>query len=99
MDNCKNMLESMISAGAMEKLPEAKAPGKPETNTISSWAFDMKGHAKKCVGRYYELANKTTQQLYKVATPCMDDHQFFGESESAGELSIRSSNISSFQCL
>ena len=26
--------------------------------------------------RYCELANKTTQQFYKVATPCMDDHQF-----------------------
>ena len=36
----------------------------------------MEGHAKKCVERYCELANKTTQQLYEVATPCMDDHQF-----------------------
>ena len=35
----------------------------------------MEGHAKKCVERYCKLANKTTQQLYKVATPCMDDHQ------------------------
>ena len=23
--------------------------------------YDMEGHAKKCVGRYCELANKTTQ--------------------------------------
>ena len=29
----------------------------------------MAGHAKKCVERYCELANKTTQQLYKVSTP------------------------------
>ena len=29
----------------------------------------MEGHAKKCVERYCELANKTTQQLYKVSTP------------------------------
>ena len=28
----------------------------------------MAGHAKKCVERYCELANKTTQQLYKVST-------------------------------
>ena len=34
----------------------------------------MEGHAKKCVERYCELANKTTQQLYKVSTPCIDDH-------------------------
>ena len=31
---------------------------------------------KKCVERYCELANKTTQQLYKVSTPCIDDHHF-----------------------
>ena len=28
----------------------------------------MEGHAKKCVERYCELANRTTQQLYKVST-------------------------------
>ena len=28
------------------------------------------------VERYCELANKTTQQLYKVSTPCIDDHHF-----------------------
>ena len=26
--------------------------------------------------RYCELANKTTQQLDKVSTPCLDDHHF-----------------------
>ena len=36
----------------------------------------MERHAKKCVQRYCELANKTTQQLYKVSTPCIDDHHF-----------------------
>ena len=36
----------------------------------------MAGHAKKCVERYCELANKTTQQLYKVSFPCIDDHHF-----------------------
>ena len=36
----------------------------------------MEGHEKKCVERYCELANKTTQQLYKVSTPCIDDHHF-----------------------
>ena len=33
-------------------------------------------HAKKCVERYCELANRTTQQLYTVSTPCIDDHHF-----------------------
>ena len=68
------MFESRISAGATEKLPATRATGKPETNTISSRSYDMEGHAKKCVERYCELANKTTEQLYKVATPFMDDH-------------------------
>ena len=46
------------------------------------------GHAKKCVERYFELANKTTQQLYKVSTPCIDDHHFKEEEmKSVGELS------------
>ena len=43
---------------------------------ISSWSYDMEGHAKKCVERYCELANKKTQQLHKVSTPCVDDHDF-----------------------
>ena len=48
----------------------------------------MAGHAKKCVERYCELANKTTQQLYKVSTPCIDDHHFIEEEiKSVGELS------------
>ena len=47
----------------------------------------MAGHAKKCVERYCELANKTTQQLYKVSTPCIDDHHFKAEEmKSVGEL-------------
>ena len=56
----------------------------------------MEGHAKKCVERYCELANKTTQQLNKVSTPCIDDHHFKEEElKSAGELSkIMLSNCS-----
>ena len=66
-----------------------QATEKPNAETISSCSCDMEGHVKKCVERYCELATKTTEQLYKVATPCMDDHQF-GEEENGpvGELSI-----------
>ena len=54
----------------------------------------MEGHAKKCVGRYCELVNRTTQQLYKVATPCTDDHHFKEEElKSVGELSKVCSKI------
>ena len=66
VDNYRSIFESRISAGATEKLPE----------TMSSWSCDMESHAKKCVERYCELANTTTEQLFKVATPCMDDRQF-----------------------
>ena len=53
----------------------------------------MEGHAKKCVERYCELANKTTQQLYKVSTPCLDDHHFEEEMKSVGQLSNVCSQI------
>ena len=83
------MFESRISAVGVEKLPF------PQNLRISSWSNDMEGHAKKCVERYCELANKTTQQLYKVSTPCIDDHHFKEEEEmeSAGELSNTCSQI------
>ena len=54
----------------------------------------MEGHAKKCVERYCELANKTTQQLYKVSTPCIDDHHFKEEElKSVGVMSQVCSQI------
>ena len=84
VDNYRRMFESRISAGAIGKL---RSTGKLDAN-ISSWSYDMEGHAKKCVERYRELANKTTQQLYKVSTPCLDDNQFQEEEMgSVGELS------------
>ena len=54
----------------------------------------MEGRAKKCVERYCELANKTTQQLYKISTPCIDDHHFKEEEmKSVGKLSQVCSQI------
>ena len=82
------MFESRISAGGTEKLPYS------ENLRISSWSYDMAGHAKKRVERYCVLANKTTQQLYEVPTPCIDDHHFKEEElKSAGELSQECSQI------
>ena len=82
------MFESRISAVRAEKLPRSKNIG------ISSWSCDTEGHAKKCVERSCELANKTTQQLYKVSTPCIDDHHFKEEElKSVGELSQVCSQI------
>ena len=48
----------------------------------------------QCVERYCELANKTTQQLHKIATPCIDVHQLKEEEiGSVGELSKICSQI------
>ena len=88
VDNYSTMFESRISAGATEKIQCS------EKLRISSWSYDMEGHAKKCVERYCELANRTTQQLYKVSTPCIDDHHFKEEElKSVGELSKVCSQI------
>ena len=82
------MFESRISAGGIEKLPCS------ENLRISSWSYDMEGHSKKCVKRFCELANKPTQQLYKVSTPCIDDHHVKEEElKSVGELSNVCSQI------
>ena len=82
VDNYRTMFESRISAGWIEKIPYS------ENFRFSSWSYDMDGHAKKCVKRYCELANRTTQQLYKVSTPCIDHHHFKEEEmKSVGELS------------
>ena len=48
----RSTFESRISAGTTEKLPETKATGKPDAETVSSWSYDMESHAKKCVERY-----------------------------------------------
>ena len=76
------MFETKISAG-----------GKEIRLDISSWSYDMESHAMKCVERYCELANRTTQQLYKVATPCLDSRWFGWEVGSVGELSKVCSQI------
>ena len=87
VDNYRTMFESRFFAVGTEKLPYS------ENLRISSWSYDMEGHAKTCVERYCELANKTTQQLYKVSTPCIEDHHFKEELKSVGELSKVSSQI------
>ena len=47
-------------------------------------------------GTILSLANKTTRQLYKVSTPCIDNHHFEKEeTKSVGELSNTCSQICS----
>ena len=59
----------------------------------------MEGHAQNCVERFCELANKKTEQLCKVSSPCLDDYHFKEEElESVGGVSKVSSQIV-FKCL
>ena len=86
VDNYRTMFESRISAGGTEKTTML---GK------SVYLFVVPRYGrKKCVERCCELANKTTQQFYKVSTPCIDDHPFKEEElKSVGELSKVCSQI------
>ena len=61
VDDHRNMFESKISTGATEKLPYSEKLGA----NISSWSYDMEGHAKKCVERYCELAYKQLNSYTK----------------------------------
>ena len=82
------MFESRISAGATEKLHARKISVSLRGPTI--W----KVMPRNVVERYCELANRTTQQLCKVSTPCIDDHHFKEEElKSVGELSKVCSQI------
>ena len=84
VDNYTAMFESRISAGGTEKLTYS------ENFRISSGSYDMEGHPKKCVERYCEVTNNSTQQLYKVSTR----HHFKEEEmKSVGELSQVCSQI------
>ena len=54
----------------------------------------MEGHARKCVEGYCELASEKTEQLCKVSSPCLDDHQIIKEQrDNKGELSEVCSHI------
>ena len=67
VDNYRTMFESLISAGGVEKLPF------PQNIRISSWSYDMAGHASKCVDdivswRTRRLSNSTKYLLHASMT-------------------------------
>ena len=87
--SAKNMFGSLTSAGKIEiccLVRENQTPRLPLGPTR------MEGDAKTCVGRYCDLGNKNTEQLFRVSTPCVDNHHVREEeSESVEE----SSNVCS----
>ena len=45
------------------KIPDTEATEKPDAETTPSWSYDMEGHAKKCVERFCEMANKNDSTI------------------------------------
>ena len=73
-------IEECSNPTATEKLPGCE---KPHAKTVA-WSYDLEGHARKC----------EKEQMYKVSTPCFDDHNFKKEElETVGELSDACSAI------
>ena len=66
----KSMFVSRNSVGATDILPEWD---RDHTET-AAWSYDIEGNAEKWVERFFDLANKKTEQLHKVACLCFDDH-------------------------
>ena len=77
----------------LEQLKNYQGGGKHHAKTIA-WFYDLEGHTRKCVERYCELANEKVEQMYRVSSPCLDDHQSKQEEfESVGDLSDVCSQI------
>ena len=82
-DELTKMFESRFSAGATENLSRWE---EPHEKTVA-WSYDVEGHARKCVERRCELANKKVMQLYKDSSLCVDDHHFKKDHKFAHKLS------------
>ena len=89
LNSMRRCLSHEFSAGATEK-----STGWAKTSRANRSVVLRQGHAQKCVERYCELANKKVEQLYKVSSPCLDDHHVRQEEiVSVGELSEVCSQI------
>ena len=73
VDDYRSMFEPRISAGATEKETETKANEKLDAETVSSWSYDMEGHAKNtwkdiASSRIKQLSRYTKSQLHAWMT-------------------------------
>ena len=68
-----------------------------KAHNVTSWSYDMKGHAEKYAQRHFELAHKSPAQLHNVATPCRDDHLKY-DFDTVGEFGDVCTQIA-FKCL
>ena len=64
VENYRAMFESRISAGGTEKLPYS------ENRRISSWSYDMEGHAIRIVGMVHPIkSNQNLRVFWKPVNP------------------------------
>ena len=88
VDNFRTMFESRISAGGVEKFPF------PQNIRISSWSYDMEGHAKKVwsdiVSWQTRRLNNSTKYLFHASMTTTSKKKRW---ESVGELSKVCSQI------
>ena len=57
VEQYENLLESLISVG---RIKQALGWEKSYAE-VTAWSFDMEGHAKKCVARFFEIANTNSR--------------------------------------
>ena len=85
VDNYRTMFESRISAGEIEKLPTLKIF--VVLHGLMTWLVMQRSV-------WNDIVSWRTRRLYKVSTPCIDDHHFKEEeTKSIGELSNTCSQI------
>ena len=87
VDNYRTMFESRISAGGVEKLPSSQ--NIRILHFFMTWLVMQRNVWNDIVS----WQTRTTQQLYKVSTPCIDDHHLEEETKFVGELSNVCSQI------
>ena len=95
VDDYRSMFGSRISAGATEKLSETKATGKTWCrNNIFMVLWHGRAMQRNAWNDIANLPIKLLSNFFKVATPCMFDHQFKEEENgSVGEFSTVCSQI------
>ena len=68
VDNYRGVFQFRMSHGGIEKLPSSE---ESEAN-LSSWSYDMEGHAKKCVEKFFV----TCKQIDSTVTQSYNFHVF-----------------------
>ena len=89
LNNTKKCLNHVFLLEQLKKYLDGQNLTQRRLRGLTTW----KDMLKNAFERYCELANKKTEQLFKVSSPCLGDHQFKEELESVGELSKACSQI------